>query len=127
MSKQTNPSEQPTFFTPPCPKCGSKKALSLRFNEAGVIVLMCYCQESACKHQWVKTHRSASESAALQKPQATDKRLMAAVTGLMGIVEGCLGERWASNGRRLVDTPEWCELYCAWSAENKALKENGQP
>lgn len=51
---------------------------------------------------------------------------MAAVTGLMGIVEGCLGDRWASNGRRLVDTPEWCELYCAWCAENKALKEKDQ-
>jgi hypothetical protein len=36
-----------------------------------------------------------------------------AVENLMAIVEGCLGERWTSKGRRLVDTPEWCKLYTA--------------
>ena len=33
---------------------------------------------------------------------------------LMEIVEGCLGERWTANGKRLVDTREWCALYVAW-------------
>jgi hypothetical protein len=32
----------------------------------------------------------------------------------MEIVEGVRGERWTVNGRRLVDTPEWCDLYVAW-------------
>lgn len=48
--------------------------------------------------------------------EATDKRLMAAVTGLMEIVEGVRNARWSHEGKRLVDTPEWCELYCAWNA-----------
>jgi hypothetical protein len=34
-----------------------------------------------------------------------------AVEAVMSIVEGCLGERWESKGRRLVDTPQWCRLY----------------
>ena len=32
---------------------------------------------------------------------------------LLEIVEGVRGERWQSNGRRLVDTPEWCAFYVA--------------
>jgi len=32
----------------------------------------------------------------------------------MGIVEGVQNVRWSYQGRRLVDTKEWCELYCAW-------------
>lgn len=60
--------------------------------------------------------------------EATDKRLITAVTGLMEIVEGVRGSTWGCDGRRLVDTPEWCELYCAWNAEkrkplNNALSE----
>lgn len=59
--------------------------------------------------------------------EATDKRLMAAVTGLMQIVEGVRNARWAHEGKRLVDTPEWCELYCAWNAAKaKPLNEKGQ-
>lgn len=42
--------------------------------------------------------------------------LLAAVEDLMQIVEGFRGERWAANGRRLVDTPEWCRLYTLRSA-----------
>ena len=64
-----------------------------------------------------------------QRGVMQQRRLLIAVNGLMGIVEGCLGERWASNGRRLVDTPEWCELYCAWcdrrrSEDWKALEKS---
>ena len=44
----------------------------------------------------------------------------AAVEELMAIVEGCLGERWTSKGRRLVDTPEWCRLYTARCQVNDA-------
>ena len=36
-----------------------------------------------------------------------------AVEGLMEIVEGFRGERWSSNGKRLVDTKEWRRLYVA--------------
>jgi hypothetical protein len=44
------------------------------------------------------------------------RRLLKAVNGVMGIVEGVMGQRWVcGDGRRLVDMPQWCELYCAWS------------
>ena len=57
-----------------------------------------------------------------------DKRLMAAVTGLMEIVEGVRGARWSHEGRRLVDTTEWCELYCAWNVKKrKPLTANRKP
>jgi hypothetical protein len=53
--------------------------------------------------------------------QPDERRLLAAVTGLMDIVEGTLGCRWQFEGRRLVDTPQWCDLYCAWcDAKRKA-------
>lgn len=59
--------------------------------------------------------------------EATDKRLMSAVTGLMEIVEGVRNVRWAHEGVRLKDTPEWCELYCAWNAEkSKPLNDQAQ-
>lgn len=48
---------------------------------------------------------------------------MNAVTGLMDIVEGVQNIRWQFEGRRLVDTPQWCDLYCAWCAE-KRKQEN---
>lgn len=35
------------------------------------------------------------------------------VTELIEIVEGVRNERWSSNGVRLKDTPEWCNLYVA--------------
>ena len=37
--------------------------------------------------------------------------MLAAIESLMEIVEGVRNERWASDGRRLKDTPEWCRLY----------------
>lgn len=46
------------------------------------------------------------------------RELHGAVEGMMEIVEGCRGERWTANGRRLVDTPEWCRLYVARCAVN---------
>jgi len=57
------------------------------------------------------------------------RRLVKAVNGLMGIVEGVMNVRWSYDGRRLVDTPEWCELYCAWSElrrkeDESALKKS---
>lgn len=54
---------------------------------------------------------------------ASDNRLMTAVTGIMDIVEGVRNIRWQFEGRRLVDTPQWCDLYCAWCAE-KRKQEN---
>ena len=48
------------------------------------------------------------------------RKLEACSDALNGIVEGVRNERWASEGRRLKDTPEWCAFYCAISA----LKEN---
>ena len=45
------------------------------------------------------------------------KRLRAlegAASALNEIVEGIRNERWASDGRRLKDTPEWCAFYCAF-------------
>lgn len=29
------------------------------------------------------------------------------------IVEGIRNKRWAADGMRLKDTPEWCAFYCA--------------
>lgn len=40
-------------------------------------------------------------------------RLCAAAHALNEVVEGVRSERWASDGRRLKDTPEWCAFYCA--------------
>ena len=39
-------------------------------------------------------------------------KILAAVEDLNEIVEGGRNERWAANGRRLKDTPEWVRLYC---------------
>ena len=39
-------------------------------------------------------------------------KLLAAIEALNEIVEGVRNERWAANGRRLKDTPEWVRLYC---------------
>lgn len=53
---------------------------------------------------------------------STDQKLRelhAAVEDLMQIVEGVRGERWAANGRRLVDTPEWARVYVARCAVNR--------
>jgi hypothetical protein len=47
------------------------------------------------------------------------RELHVAVEDLMQIVEGVRGERWSANGRRLVDTPEWCRLYVARCAINR--------
>jgi hypothetical protein len=48
-----------------------------------------------------------------------NKRLKNAVIGLMDIVEGVRGARWSHEGKRLVDTPEWCELYSAFHDEKR--------
>lgn len=55
---------------------------------------------------------------------APDNRLMNAVTGIMDIVEGVRNIRWHFEGRRLVDTPQWCDLYCAWCAEKRKQENN---
>jgi hypothetical protein len=44
-------------------------------------------------------------------PGKLSPELMAALEDLMQIVEGVRSERWAADGRRLKDTPEWCRLY----------------
>lgn len=42
--------------------------------------------------------------------------LLAVIEDLVQIVEGVRNERWAVDGRRLSDTPEWCRLYSLRSA-----------
>lgn len=47
----------------------------------------------------------------------------ALIDKLMNIVEGVRGERWEANGKRLVDTPEWCALYVGhFTSRLKRLK-----
>ncbi len=70
-----------------------------------------------------KTAKRKGSSAPCPGSPASDNRLMNAVTGLMDIVEGVQNIRWQFEGRRLVDTPQWCDLYCAWCAE-KRKQEN---
>lgn len=45
------------------------------------------------------------------------------VEHLMEIVEGVRNERWAADGRRLKDTPEWCALYVARCALQRLAEE----
>lgn len=54
------------------------------------------------------------------------RELHGATEELMQIVEGFRGERWTANGKRLVDTPEWCRFYVARCAVNRA-QENAEP
>ena len=44
-------------------------------------------------------------------------KLFEAVNNLVQIVEGVRNVRWAYENVRLVDTPEWCALYTAWSRD----------
>lgn len=41
------------------------------------------------------------------------RRLKESAQKLNEIVEGVRAERWAADGRRLKDTPEWCGFYVA--------------
>jgi len=67
--------------------------------------------------QFAEAHGSAT----------VNRRLLNAVTALMDIVEGTRNVRWQHEGRRLVDTPQWCDLYCAWCAEKReSPNEKGQ-
>ena len=54
-------------------------------------------------------------------------RLLCACDGLLEIVEGCLGERWTSDDRRLVDTKAWCEFYLAHRAVQNAAGTGETP
>lgn len=56
----------------------------------------------------------------MSKESSATKRLIDAVDGLMEIVEGVRNARWSHEGRRLVDTPEWAKLYCAWNELHRA-------
>ena len=58
-------------------------------------------------------------SASANGSWTADNRLLNAVSGLMEIVEGVSNLRWQFEGRRLVDTPQWCDLHCAWCAEKR--------
>ena len=58
-------------------------------------------------------------------PAPGSERLLLAMDRLMEIVEGVKLQRWHANGRRLVDTPEWCEVYVAWCAINR-MPPNGK-
>lgn len=41
------------------------------------------------------------------------------------IVEGVKNKRWAADGRRLKDTMEWCDFYCALSEANVRMSDGG--
>lgn len=43
------------------------------------------------------------------------KPLLNSCENLLEIVEGVLGERWSVNGRRLVDTKQWCDFYVKYN------------
>lgn len=66
-------------------------------------------------------HDSDIPHKARNEAKAELKRLReieAGSTAMKEIVEGARNERWAADGRRLKDTPEWCALYCALSEPN---------
>jgi len=42
-----------------------------------------------------------------------------AASDLAQIVEGFMGERWTANGKRLVDTGQWCCFYLALKRLNE--------
>lgn len=50
------------------------------------------------------------------------RELHGAAEDLVKIVDGAHNVRWSFNGRRLVDTPEWCRFYVARCAANRASK-----
>lgn len=56
---------------------------------------------------------TTEELAQIRAPRRTTKqeRLLNASLKLLEIVEGVKNERWAANGVRLKDTPEWVEFY----------------
>lgn len=55
----------------------------------------------------------------MPSPKPTKQEALAgAARRLREIVEGVRSERWVSDdtGKRLKDTPEWCEFYSALAA-----------
>lgn len=66
--------------------------------------------------------KSEDSPVSIQEINAAKAELLAlleletAADSLNVIVEGVRNERWASEGRRLKDTPEWCAFYCAFAA-----------
>jgi len=95
-----------------CPFCGSKanvpEDISVPPSTGTWWQIMCSDERKTDCCAW-----RAGES-----PEAVarkwNSRAMPEAAALMEIVEGVRGERWSANGRRLVDTPEWCALYVAW-------------
>lgn len=51
------------------------------------------------------------------------RELHKAAEDLIQIVEGFRGERWTANGKRLVDTPEWCRFYVASMSSWRPVRE----
>jgi hypothetical protein len=49
-------------------------------------------------------------------PPSPQDKLLTAAKKLNEIVEGTRNERWAADGKRLKDTPEWCAFYVALNA-----------
>lgn len=47
-----------------------------------------------------------------------------AVKNLVEIVEGVRNVNWKHEGFRLVDTPEWCALYVAWSNQGVSARRS---
>lgn len=82
------------------------------------------CPKCGCEHDdgaetcpgCLTSLRFARRAGSARSSRAKLVRLLCACDGLLEIVEGCLGERWACDGRRLVDTKAWCEFYLAHRA-----------
>lgn len=51
------------------------------------------------------------------------ERLLRSIDKFMEIIEGPRARRWVARGYRLTDTPEWCEVYCAWCALQRHFTE----
>lgn len=102
----------------PCPFCGSPADgpldVSVPHDAQNWWQIMCADENRAGCNAW----RSAGTPE--EVAEKWNSRAMPEVAAVMEIVEGCLGQQWSANGRRLVDTPEWCALYVAWRRATKS-------
>ena len=101
-----------------CPFCGRQPEIISRGYYYGGkwvdwVSITCNASAGGC---------GCSQSATTEAEASAkwNARALPEIGALMEIVEGVRGERWAANGRRLVDTPEWCALYVAWRRQANA-------
>ena len=121
-----------------CPFCGGQARVICRgYQDGGKwtdwVSVTCPADEGGCGASQAATTEEAAwklwnTRAGGRQPEpsneASDKhialqglvRLLDSATRLNEIVEGVRNERWAANGQRLKDTPEWCDFYCKLKA-----------